>query len=108
MFRMYYADCVGVKNNCLYPHEIDITGAASLEEAASHDYVCATYTGNYRSNDNFEASDCLAVECDNDHSDNPRDWIWPKDVAETFPGVEMAFHYSRHHMKPKTGKSMRP
>lgn len=81
MFRMYYADCVGVKNNCLYPHEIDITGAASLEEAAAHDYVCATYTGNYRSNDNFEASDCLAVECDNDHSDNPRDWIWPKDVA---------------------------
>ena len=108
MFRMYYADCVGVKNNCLYPHEIDITGAASLEEAAAHDYVCATYTGNYRSNDNFEASDCLAVECDNDHSDNPRDWIWPKDVAETFPGVEMAFHYSRHHMKPKNGKSARP
>ena len=108
MFRMYYADCVGVKSNCLYPHEVDITGAASLEEAAAHDYVCATYKGNYRSNDNFEVSDCLAVECDNDHSDDPTDWIWPKDVAEAFPGVEMAFHYSRHHMKPKNGKSARP
>ena len=108
MFKMYRADCVGVKSNCLYPHEVDITDAASLAEAASYDYVCATYKGNYRSNDNFEISDCLAVECDNDHSDNPKDWIWPKDVAAAFPGVEMAFHYSRHHMKPKNGKSARP
>ncbi len=108
MFKMYRADCVGVKSNCLYPHEVDITDAASLAEAASYDYVCATYKGNYRSNDNFEVSDCLAVECDNDHSDNPKDWIWPKDVAAAFPGVEMAFHYSRHHMKPKNGKSARP
>ena len=53
MFKMYRADCVGVKSNCLYPHEVDITDAASLAEAASYDYVCATYKGNYRSNDNF-------------------------------------------------------
>ena len=55
--------------------------------------VCAEYEGAYRSNDNFLGSDCLSVECDNDHSDNPADWKTTDDIADAFPGVEFAVHY---------------
>ena len=108
MFTMFYADCVGLAENCLYPHRIEITDKASLEKAVSHDYVCAEYKGNYRSNDNFVGSNCLSVECDNDHSDDPEDWKYPSDVADAFPGVAFAVHYSRNHMKAKNGKAARP
>lgn len=108
MFTMYYADCRGNETNCLYPHGIDITDKKSFIQAVSHDYVCAEYKGGYRNNDNFIRSNCLAVEVDNDHSENPEDWITPADVAKALPNVRFAVHYSRHHMKPKNGKAPRP
>ena len=108
MFTIYHADCIGQANNCLYPHSVEITDAASLTRAVSRDYVCAAYEGSYRNNDNFLGSDCLSVECDNDHSDDPLDWKTPADIAEAFPGVSFAVHYSRNHMKTKNGRAARP
>lgn len=108
MFTLYHADCIGQAGNCLYPHKVEITDTDSLERAVSRDYVCAEYEGSYRSNDNFIGSDCLSVECDNDHSDNPADWKTPDDIAYAFPGVEFAVHYSRNHMKVKNGRAARP
>ena len=108
MFTLYHADCIGQAGNCLYPHKVEITDTDSLERAVSRDYVCAEYEGFYRSNDNFLGSDCLSVECDNDHSDNPADWKTPDDIADAFPGVEFAVHYSRNHMKVKNGRAARP
>ena len=108
MFTIYYSDVVGQDENCLYPHKAEITDKASLVKAVSRDYVCAEYMNNYRSNDNFKGSDCLSVDCDNDHSNDPDDWIYPSDVAAAFPGVAFAVHYSRNHMKVKNGKTARP
>ena len=108
MFNIYYADCIGREGNCLYPHKADVTDAASLAQAVCHDYVCAEYKNSYRSNANFIRSNCLAVEFDNDHSENPEDWITPAKVKAELPGVEMAFHFSRHHMREKRGKPARP
>ena len=107
-FTLYRSDCLEVPENCTYLHKVDVTGKDSLIEAVKHDYVCAEYQGNYRSNDNFIGSDCLPVDCDNDHSDDPDEWVYPSDVATAFPGVAFAVHYSRNHMKTKGGKAARP
>ena len=72
-----------------------MTDAASLQAAVCHDYVCAEYRNNYRNGENFIGSDCLPVDCDNDHSEDPADWITPEDVTAAFPGVTFAVHYSR-------------
>lgn len=107
-FTLYRSNCLEVPENCTYPHKVEVTGKDSLIEAVKHDYVCAEYQGNYRSNDNFIGSDCLPVDCDNDHSDDPEEWVYPSDVATAFPGVAFAIHYSRNHMKAKGGKAARP
>ena len=107
-FTLYRSNCLEVPENCTYPHKVEVTGKDSLIEAVKHDYVCAEYQGNYRSNDNFIGSDCLPVDCDNDHSDDPDEWVYPSDVATAFPGVSFAVHYSRNHMKAKGGKAARP
>lgn len=107
-FTLYRSNCLEVPENCTYPHKVELTGKDSLIEAVKHDYVCAEYQGNYRSNDNFIGSDCLPVDCDNDHSDDPDEWVYPSDVATAFPGVAFAVHYSRNHMKAKGGKAARP
>lgn len=107
-FTLYRSNCLEVPENCTYPHKVEVTGKDSLIEAVKHDYVCAEYQGNYRSNDNFIGSDCLPVDCDNDHSDDPDKWVYPSDVATAFPGVAFAVHYSHNHMKAKGGKAARP
>lgn len=107
-FTLYRSNCLEVPENCTYPHKVEVTGKDSLIEAVKHDYVCAEYQGNYRSNDNFIGSDCLPVDCDNDHSDDPDEWVYPSDVATAFPRVAFAVHYSRNHMKAKGGKAARP
>lgn len=107
-FTLYRSNCLEVPENCTYPHKVEVTGKDSLIDAVKHDYVCAEYQGNYRSNDNFIGSDCLPVDCDNDHSDDPDEWVYPSDVATAFPGVAFAVHYSRNHMKTKGGKAARP
>ncbi len=107
-FNLYHADCLGIPGNCSYPHAVEVIDKDSLTKAVAHDYVCAEYKGSYRSNDNFIGSDCLPVDCDNDHSDDPEQWVYPSDVATAFPGVAFAVHYSRNHMKEKNGKAARP
>lgn len=98
----------GNPSNCSYPNRHDVTDEAGLKAAICHDYVCAEYKNHYRNNDNFIGSDCLPVDCDNDHSEEPSDWITVDDVAAAFPGVTFAVHYSRHHNREKNGKAARP
>ena len=108
MITLYSADITGNPGNCSYPHRHDVVDADSLKAAVCHDYVCAEYKNHYRNNDNFIGSDCLPVDCDNDHSEDPTEWITPDDVAVAFPGVRFAVHYSRFHNREKNGKPARP
>ena len=108
MITLYSADITGNPGNCSYPHRHDVVDADSLKAAVCHDYVCAEYKNHYRNNYNFIGSDCLPVDCDNDHSEDPSEWITPDDVAAAFPGVRFAVHYSRYHNREKNGKPARP
>lgn len=108
MFTLFSADFIGAPSNCSYPHKFEVTDAATLTEAVKKDYVCAEYLNCYRNGDNFIGSDCLPVDCDNDHSENPADWVTVEDVKKAFPGITFAVHYSRSHMREKNGKAARP
>ena len=107
-FTLYHSDSRETPANCTYIHKVEVTDKDTLLRAVAHDYVCAEYKDGYRSNDNFLGSDCLPVDCDNDHSDDPEAWVYPSDVANAFPGVAFAVHYSRNHLKMKAGKAARP
>ena len=108
MITIYSSDSTGVRGNCLYPYRHEVTDATGLREAVRHDYVCAEYKNSYRSGGNFITSNCLGMDCDNDHTDHEHEWITPDDVRRNFPDVPLAIHFSRHHMKPKDQKSARP
>lgn len=107
-FTIYTADCIGNSGNCLYPNKMIVTDKESFIKATKMDHVTAKYKGNYRSKDNFEFSDCIPLDCDNDHSDNPKDWVTPFDIALEIPNVNFVASYSRHHMLNKGNKSARP
>ena len=105
---LYAARCTGNEKNCLYPDMHEVTDPEGLKKAVRTDHVCARYKGNYRSNDNFISSQCVVMDCDNDHTEDPAAWITPEALAEEFDSVPYAITFSRHHMKEKNGKTARP
>lgn len=106
---IYTANCRGNAKNSLYPNKRVIDNEDDCLEVMAFDHVCAEFKNYRRSNDNFLSSDVEVMDCDNDHSDNPADWIHPEKLSERI-GQDVAFAVvpSRNHMKPKEGKSARP
>ena len=98
---VFAANCRGNEENCSYPHEVKISKIDAAKKAFAQDTVFAAYKNNYRSKENFLHSNALPMDCDNDHSDDPKDWVTPEDIALLFAGVPHIIHYSRHHMKQK-------
>lgn len=105
---VYTADCRGSLENCVYQNRIEITDTHAAAEAFRFDSVFAQYKNDYRSKENFLGSNALPMDCDNDHSDEPTDWITPEDIGFFFAGVPHILHFSRHHMKRKGDNSPRP
>lgn len=105
---LYTADCTGKAANCLYPHEKKITNQKELVEAIAHDQVFAKYKDSYRSIENFISSSVIPLDCDNDHTDKPEEWLTADKLTEIFDDMQFVLIPSRNHMKEKNGKAARP
>ena len=94
--------------NCSYPNKVTVTNASQLQEAVKMDHVCAEYKNNYRSIDNFLKSNVVVMDLDNDHTDDPNEWITAERLEELLPDISYAVAPSRNHMVAKNGKAARP
>lgn len=107
-FTIFTANCTGNAGNCSYPNKVPISNPDELKAAVAYDHVCATYKDNYRSKDNFLTSDVLVMDIDNDHTDNPEEYITAEKMDELFSDINYALVPSRHHMKAKGTKPVAP
>ena len=90
--------------NCVYPNRKEITSGDELKEAVRFDHVCGEFKKNYRNINNFPKSNVIVMDCDNDHSEDPEDWITFKKREELFKEIDYAAAPRRNHMKEKDGK----
>lgn len=105
---MFTADCTGQAANCSYPNRRVVTTPEVMQEAVRFDHVCAEYKGNYRSIGNFARSDVVVMDIDNDHTEDPAEWITPEKLDQMLPDISYVIAFSRNHMKVKDGKAARP
>lgn len=100
LMTLYTANCRENKTNTLYPNRTVIRTAQDLAEAAGRDHMACCMRDSRRGSGNFLSCDCLMVDIDNSHSEEPDDWKTEKDISEIFP-----FRYflvrSRNYMKEK-------
>ena len=107
-FVLQTANVTADARNCVYPNRKEITSGDELKEAVKFDHVCGEFRKNYRSINNFLKSNVIVMDCDNDHSEDPEDWITFKKMEELFAEIDYAAAPSRNHMKEKDGKAARP
>ena len=105
---IFTANCIGQAANCSYPNKVTVVTPEQLREAVKADHVCAEYKGSYRGIGNFIRSDVIVMDIDNDHSEEPAEWITAEKLEGIFPDMEYMLASSRHHLLPKEGKSARP
>jgi putative DNA primase/helicase len=105
---LYTADCTGNVRNTIYPRKVEVKDLDDFRKAMKYDHVCAEYKGFHRSVADFISADCIMLDCDNIHSDEPSEWVAPEDIRAAFPDVGFYICYSRHHNKEKDSKSPRP
>ena len=105
---IYTARCREDTKNVFYPDRHEVTNAGDLRQAAAFDHVCAEYRDNRRSNQRFIKSDCLPLDLDNEHSDDPEEWKTVEDIQAAFHGVSFYVVPSRNNMKRKGDRSERP
>lgn len=105
---LYTAGCIGNPKNCIYTNKVVVASLDDFCKAVRYDHVFVKYRDKYRSVSGFVSSNCIAMECDNDHSDNATDWVTPTDVASTFVDVQFYVSYSKSHNKVKGSRSARP
>ena len=105
----YTANCRGNAKNSLYPNKRVVDNESDFLAVMAFDHVCAEFKNYRRGGENFLSADVEVLDCDNDHSDDPADWIRPEDLPEQI-GHEVAFAVvpSRNNGKTKDGKSARP
>lgn len=100
----YYQDAKKSK----YLNPVVVESLEDFKKVILKDYACAVYKNNHRSIDDFLYADAIVFDIDNDHSENPDDWITPDKVSSFFDDVPIYIQYSRNHMKIKNGKPARP
>lgn len=104
----YTANCRGNAKNSLYPNKRVVDNEDDFLEVMAFDHVCGEFKEFRRSSDNFLCSDVDVMDCDNDHSDNPEDWIFPESLVKRLDDVSFVIVPSRNNQKIKDGKSARP
>lgn len=105
---IWVARCRGNKTNCLYPDFHTATDVDTLKKLVANDHTFICFKNNYRDEKNFKYTDTLVTDCDNTHSDDPKDWITKEAIIDEFQDVSMLIYTSRNHMKQKDGKAPRP
>lgn len=108
IITLYYNRIRECPQNSQYPIKKTVTCEDDLQEIAAYDHVCAKYKDNYRRNDNFIEANVSMFDIDNAETDDKNEWVYPKQIAESFPDVMFYIIYSRNHMKEKNGKEPRP
>lgn len=105
----YRSNGRGNAKNCIYPKKCVVDNEDDCLEVMAFDHVCGKFADFRRSGENFLSSDVEVMDCDNDHSDDPADWIYPSDL-ERLIGKDEAFFAvpSRNNGKSKDGKAARP
>ena len=108
VLTVHHSNQCGNAKNCLYPYSGTSDNPEELRVLFSHDHTFIDFKGNYRCADNFIQATVAAFDNDNDHSEDPEDWVDITDIPILFPNVPCVISTSRHHMKQKDNKGPCP
>jgi len=108
ILTVHHSNQCGNAQNCKYPYSGIGSTPEELKKLFCYDHTFIRFKNNYRSKENFLEATIAALDNDNEHSDDPAEWIPMDAIPGLFPGIPCVISTSRHHMKQKGNRSPRP
>lgn len=105
---VFHSGYCGNAQNCKYPYSGIGSTPEELKKLFCYDHTFIRFRDNYRSKENFLEATVATLDNDNDHSDDPRDWVPIDAIPKLFSEIPCVISTSRHHMKQKSDRSPRP
>jgi hypothetical protein len=117
------------RHNTKYPRRVKIDSGEKLSWAAEFDHCAPKLKQDYRKDENFSGADVLFFDVDNGYTEDPNQFVWPRDIIDAWPDIRRIIlsargqdlrrakiptdisQYlvpSRNNMKEKDGKAARP
>ena len=93
---VFHSGNCGNAQNCKYPYSGIGSTPEELKKLFCYDHTFIRFKNNYRSKENFLEATIAALDNDNDHSDDPKDWVGILDIPKLFPNVPCIKLSSRH------------
>ena len=87
VLTVHRSDQCGNAQNCKYPYSGIGTTPEELKKLFCYDHTFIRFKNNYRSKEKFLEATIAALDNDNDHSDDPKDWVGILDIPKLFPNV---------------------
>lgn len=102
IMTLYGSDYRENAQNVIYNRVYQIRSEKDLQIALKRDHMAGQMVNNYRNIDNFMGANCIMVDVDNTHTEDPDKWKTADDIAEALDGINYYLVRSRNYMKPKS------
>ena len=97
-YYLHRSDVVRQRKNNDYPYQIEITSLEVFKDVISYDHMTARCENNSREKGNkFLATNIFAVDFDNDHSNDPKEWVTIKQTIEKYKDFSFYLSTSKSH-----------
>ncbi len=77
-FTLYTANCTENAKNAVYPNKAEIDNEEDFKAAICRDHVSAEYKNSHRSLLDYICGDADVMDCDNDKTENSKEWVRPE------------------------------
>lgn len=100
--KLYFSEFREKEYNTKYPYVIEVKGLDAVKRAAGKDHIFSRMKNATRSRDNFIEADCIIMDLDNTHSEDPAEWKTLDDISDALEDVTFYYIQSRNYMKEKS------
>ena len=106
-FDLYRPERKDTAGKC-FPVRMNVRNEKTFIEALKYDNIGVEFKDGLRNRDCFLSSNVIIMDCDNNHSENPEDWMHIYDLLSSFWHVNYAVVESKSHNRDSNGKTPRP
>ena len=98
----------GKQTNTSFTVHYEVKSLEEMKAVGKFDHVCGSFQNDKLETENFITTDCVFMDCDNDHTENSDLWLTPDILHIRLEDVPFYYIFSRNHMRTKGTYSARP
>ena len=87
----------GKQTNTSFTVHYEVKSLEEMKAVGKFDHVCGSFQNDKLETENFITTDCIFMDCDNDHTENSDLWLTPDILHIRLEDVPFYYIFSKYH-----------